>query len=88
MIEMAGGKSIGVPLNYNKKSDQFELDYNALQKAVDSPKAKILLLNSPHNPSGKLFSEQEYLKIANIVNKNNNLLVLSDEVYERVVFDN
>ena len=47
-----------------------------------------MILNSPHNPSGKVFTTEEYSQIAAIVRKNPNLVVLSDEVYERQLFDN
>lgn len=49
--------------------------------------AKLLVLNNPHNPTGKVFTREELMKIAAIVEKNPNLVVLSDEVYERQVFD-
>ena len=51
------------------------------------PRAKVLILNSPHNPTGKVFSREEQRRIAEIVSENDNLVVISDEVYEKVVFD-
>lgn len=46
-----------------------------------------MILNNPHNPTGKVFTRQELLKISELVSLNPNLVVLSDEVYERQVFD-
>lgn len=46
-----------------------------------------MILNNPHNPTGKLFTKEELLKISELVSLNPNLIVLSDEVYERQVFD-
>lgn len=76
----------GVQLTPNQEG-VWELDYEALEQAVTSPKAKLLILNCPHNPTGKIFSREEYQKIVDIVNLNPNLVVLSDEVYDRQVFD-
>jgi methionine aminotransferase len=51
-----------------------------------SPKTKMIIINSPHNPSGMLFSEEDMLELQRLSEKNN-LLVLSDEVYEHIIFD-
>lgn len=83
-IHMAGGIVKGVPLR--EQEDGFVLDLRELSKKINS-KTKVLILNSPHNPSGKVFSKAEYKEIAKILSKYPSCLVLSDEVYEHLVYD-
>ncbi len=59
---------------------------NELDAAI-TPKTKILLLNTPHNPTGKMFTREELEGIASVVQGHSQLLVISDEVYEHIVFD-
>ncbi len=67
--------------------EEFKVTPAALEKACkDSPSAKVLLLNSPNNPSGTVYSREELVEIAKICIKYN-LLVISDEIYERLVYD-
>jgi len=53
-----------------------------------SPKTKILVLNTPHNPTGKCFTEEELLQITEVLQDFPDCIVLSDEVYEFLTFDN
>ena len=57
----------------------FKLDFDELQAAITS-KTKVLILNSPHNPTGKVFDKNELEKIADIVKMNPHITVISDEV--------
>ena len=68
------------------ESDPWALDIEALDSAI-TDKTKILLLNSPHNPTGKVFTKKEYEAIAEIVRKRPNLVVISDEVYKFSVYN-
>lgn len=52
-----------------------------------TPKTKVLLLNSPHNPTGKVFSLAELQAIAEVVRENPQLSVISDEVYKYTIYD-
>lgn len=52
-----------------------------------TPKTKVLLLNSPHNPTGKVFSLAELQAIAEVVRENPQLIVISDEVYKYTIYD-
>ena len=52
-----------------------------------TPKTKVLLLNSPHNPTGKVFTKKELEDIAEIVRENPNLTVVSDEVYKFTIYN-
>jgi aspartate/methionine/tyrosine aminotransferase len=51
-------------------------------------KTKILLVNNPHNPTGKLLTYKQLEQIAEIVEEHPNLMVVTDEVYEHIIFDN
>lgn len=93
MVRLAGGSCQFVPLRLNKKdtksvittSADWILDMDELESKI-SPKTKMLILNTPHNPIGKVFSRKELEAIAGVCKKHN-LLVLSDEVYEHLVID-
>jgi len=92
MVRLAGGKCIFVPLRLRKSSESapttsadWRLDMSELESSITS-RTKMLILNTPHNPIGKVFSRQELQDLAQICNKHN-LIVLSDEVYEHLVID-
>ncbi len=77
----------GIPvLVQTKKENNFKLKKEELLKAL-TPKTKAILLTSPNNPTGAVYSEQELRDIAEIAVKNN-LFVVSDEIYEKLVYDN
>lgn len=80
-IKMAGG----IPVPVTMHAPDFEIDKKELEKAI-SPKTKLLILNNPHNPTGKVWASEELLDVANLVIKND-LYILSDEVYEFLLFD-
>lgn len=83
---MANGKLITVPLELEEGSRKWKLDFDLLESRL-TPNTKILLLNTPHNPTGKVFTVEELEKIAAIVVKFPNLVVVTDEVYEKLVYD-
>lgn len=56
-------------------------------QAAIGPKTKVIILNSPHNPTGKIFSREEMSQIAEICRKFDHLTVISDEVYEHIIFE-
>jgi aspartate/methionine/tyrosine aminotransferase len=80
-IKMAGG----IPVPVTMHAPDFTIDKKELEKAI-SPKTKLLILNNPHNPTGKVWSREELLDVANLAMKND-LYLLSDEVYEFLLFD-
>lgn len=89
---MAGGTPIHVPLRPNpdatndSASKVFTLDLDELEAAI-TPQTKVLLINSPHNPTGKMFSRKELEGIASMLERHPHVIVISDEVYEHIVFD-
>lgn len=91
MVKLAGGNCKFVPLRLNKQdsksttSADWKLDLVELESVISS-KTRMLILNTPHNPIGKVFSRQELEQLSEICKKYD-LLVLSDEVYEHLVID-
>ncbi|MEU6996531.1 aminotransferase class I/II-fold pyridoxal phosphate-dependent enzyme [Streptomyces sp. NPDC046465] len=80
---LAGARVVGVPLVLD--GDGFVLDADALRAAV-TPRTRVLLLNSPHNPTGKVFTADELAAVADVC-REHALTVVTDEVYEHLVFD-
>ncbi|MEH6635618.1 MAG: methionine aminotransferase [Halioglobus sp.] len=80
-IELAGGRAIHIPL----AQDAFTIDWDRVESAI-TPRSRMIIINSPHNPTGSTLSEQDLLQLQAVTEKNN-LLVISDEVYEHLVFD-
>lgn len=72
---MAGGTCRFVPLRQNTVSKTWELDLNELEAAI-TPTTKILLLNAPHNPTGKVFTMDEMQGIADIIRRNSHVTVV------------
>jgi N-succinyldiaminopimelate aminotransferase len=80
-IAMAGGTRKPVTL----RAPDFALDVDALRRAVTA-RTRLILLNTPHNPTGKVFTRAELTAVAALAVEHD-LLVMSDEVYEHLVFD-
>lgn len=80
-VQLAGGKSVPVSLT----GENFSFDPKELDAAVNS-KTKLIIINSPHNPTGKIFTRDEMDLIAKAAEKVD-CFVLSDEVYEHLTFD-
>jgi len=82
VVAMAGARRVSVSLAPDGRG--FALDADALRRAV-TPATRALIVNSPHNPTGTVFTESELAEIARIAVEAD-LLVISDEVYEHLVF--
>lgn len=79
--------SDGVPVFVEaKESDNFKLKIETIESAVTS-KTKAILLNSPNNPTGSVYSKNELLQIAEFAKKHD-LLIISDEIYENLIYSN
>ncbi|MHA1785252.1 MAG: pyridoxal phosphate-dependent aminotransferase [Candidatus Helarchaeota archaeon] len=77
----------GVPKPYPlRESNDFKINPNELNELI-TPKTKIIVLNFPNNPTGSIMDESTLKKIVEIAT-DNDLIILSDEVYEKLVFDN
>ena len=83
VVAMAGARRVVAPLVPHGRG--FALDVDALRRAV-TPRTRALMLNSPHNPTGTVLGEDELAAIAEIAVEAD-LLVITDEVYEHLVFD-
>jgi N-succinyldiaminopimelate aminotransferase len=83
-IALAGARAVPVLLEPNDEG-QYGFDPSELREAI-SPRTKIILLNTPHNPSGKVFTLTELTLIAELAQEHD-LLVVTDEVYEHLLFD-
>lgn len=85
-VSLAGGVYVGVPLVLAECGRELTLDMDALADAL-SERTRLLVLNSPHNPTGKVFSRTEYEQIAELLDrKAPSCVVISDEVYEHMVY--
>jgi N-succinyldiaminopimelate aminotransferase len=80
-IQMAGGTPVPVTLH----APSFRFDRQELRAAF-SPRTKVLILNTPHNPTGTMFSQDELTLIAELC-REYDVLAITDEVYEHIVFD-
>ncbi|CAG8525874.1 490_t:CDS:2 [Paraglomus occultum] len=89
-IEMNGGVPVYVPLrpqggsNATISSKDWILDMDELRSKI-TPRSKVIVLNTPHNPIGKVFSKEELEEIGKVATEHN-LLILTDEVYDRLYF--
>lgn len=80
-IVLAGGRAIHVPLTLHS----FAVDWQRVTQAI-TPRTRLIIVNSPHNPSGATMSRADLLQLQALVEQHD-LLVISDEVYEHLVFD-
>jgi len=75
----------GIPVYVEYKFPEYRIDWNDVRNAL-SPKTRLIILNSPHNPTGAVFTDSDISELINIL-QDTNVLVLSDEVYEHIIFD-
>ncbi|NII53859.1 pyridoxal phosphate-dependent aminotransferase [Luteibacter sp. SG786] len=80
-IELQGATAVHLPLTL----PAFAIDWQRVREAI-TPRTRMILINSPHNPSGAVLSRADLDELAAIV-RNTPIVVLSDEVYEHIVFD-
>lgn len=80
---LSGARLVAVPLVAD--GDGFALDADALRAAV-TPRSRVLLLNTPHNPTGKVFTSGELAAIADVC-REHSLIAVTDEVYEHLVYN-
>ncbi|WP_151956685.1 methionine aminotransferase [Acinetobacter guillouiae] len=80
-VQLVGGKAIHIPLN----APEFSVDWNQVKSAI-TDKTRMVIVNTPHNPTGAIWSKQDWLNLIELI-QDKNIVVLSDEVYEHLIFD-
>jgi methionine transaminase len=80
-IELAGGKVVRVPLT----PGTFKPDFDKISSAITA-KTRAIIINSPHNPSATVWSREDMLKLQELLDPTD-ILLISDEVYEHMVYD-
>ncbi|MEN9347610.1 MAG: hypothetical protein RLZZ77_1121 [Bacteroidota bacterium] len=80
-IELNGGKCVWVDLHW----PDYAIDWEKVKEVI-SPKTRMIIINTPHNPSGTVMNKADLMQLDHLV-KDTNILVLSDEVYEHMVLD-
>jgi methionine aminotransferase len=80
-VELAGGRAVHIPMT----TGDYGIDWEAVAAAI-SPRTRLIMVNSPHNPSGSALAREDLLALERLAEQHG-LLVISDEVYEHLVFD-
>jgi methionine aminotransferase len=81
-VEVNGGNCVPIQLS----APNYNIDWEDVATKINS-KTKMIIINSPHNPSGTVWSSNDILELQRLT-ENTDIIVLSDEVYEHIVFDN
>lgn len=79
-VLVAGGKPVRVSLNLD-----YTPNFNKIEAAITS-KTKMIVVNNPHNPTGRIWTEQDFEALETILEKHPQILILGDEVYEYITF--
>jgi methionine transaminase len=80
-IELNGG----IPVQINLKAPTFHIDWNEVKKRV-TQRTRMIIINTPHNPTGSVLTARDMHQLEKITH-NRDIIILSDEVYEHVIFD-
>ncbi|MBK8554114.1 MAG: aminotransferase class I/II-fold pyridoxal phosphate-dependent enzyme [Ignavibacteria bacterium] len=80
-VILNGGIPVHIPLTF----PEFAIDWNKVNDAVNS-RTRLIILNSPNNPSGSVITEDDIIQLKKIISSND-IYILSDEVYEHIIFD-
>ncbi len=80
-IELCGGKTVYVHLKY----PNYNIDWEGVKKLINH-RTKMIIINTPHNPSGTVLTASDMAKLEKIT-ENTDMIILSDEVYEHILFD-
>jgi methionine aminotransferase len=84
-VVLAGGRTIHVPLAISDDGADFSIDWQRLADAL-SDRTRLVIINFPHNPTGAILSEADLRQLAEVL-RDSPAYLLSDEVYEHIVFD-
>lgn len=80
-VELAQGVSVRIPL----LAPDFQVDWQRVKDSINS-RTRMIIINTPHNPSGAIWSRQDWLTLIELI-EGHNIVVLSDEVYEHLIYD-
>lgn len=80
-IELAGGRAIHIPMT----AGNFGIDWERVESGITA-RTRLVMINSPHNPSGSILAQEDLHRLEDLAERHD-LLVISDEVYEHLVFD-
>ena len=76
----------GVPVQIQLKGEEYKVEWNEVRSAITS-QTKMIIINTPHNPTGTVLKEEDMRELDKIL-ADTNIILLSDEVYEHLIFDN
>ena len=80
-VQLVGGKAVHIALT----PADFSVDWNQVKDAIND-KTRMIIVNTPHNPTGAIWSHQDWLNLIELMG-DKNIVLLSDEVYEHLIFD-
>lgn len=80
-VHLAGGRPIHIPMRQD-----FTIDWRELRQTINQ-KTRVLIINNPHNPSGKMMDQADYDTLVQLMTNYPNLILFSDEVYEFITFE-
>ncbi len=83
IADLCGAKFIEIS---SSVENDFKITPEQLEKAI-TPKTKMILFNSPNNPSGSVYSEEEFRNLAKVLEKYPHIFILSDEIYEHIIYE-
>jgi aspartate aminotransferase len=83
MVNFAGGKSVFIPSSFE---NEFAIDIDRLRSSINE-NTKAIIYSSPSNPSGAMLSDKQLKQIADIVKEHPQITIISDEIYEHIIFD-
>ncbi len=81
-VVLAGGRPVHVSL-----SKDFKVDWDAVQGSMND-RTRMIITNNPHNPSGRVWVNEDFMRLEALMESYPNVLILSDEVYEYITFEN
>lgn len=80
-IDLAGARAVHVPLD----TQTFAVDWERVRAAI-TPRTRVLMVNTPHNPSGAMFDEADMQALAGLL-RGTDIVLIADEVYEHIIYD-
>jgi methionine aminotransferase len=84
-VTLAGGRTVHIPLITSELDPDFHIDWERLKASITG-RTRLIILNFPHNPSGVILSAEDLDTLAEII-RDTGIYLISDEVYEHIVFD-